>query len=64
MKTESKIGQIILWRAYWDRLAGLLEWRVIGFSGNSSALYDTGHGHTLSIRAHERDAIVNRIEGN
>lgn len=49
--------------AYWQELADLLGWKVIGFTFKVSALYETGkeYNNTISLWGKQRDDIVRAI---
>ena len=48
--------------AYWQHLAALVEWSLLGFSGRATATYITSGGKTLKLAASQRDDIVKAVE--
>lgn len=63
-KTEDELKEIEDDLAYWQELADLLGWQVVGFTFKNSALFETSkvYNISLTLRGGQRDDIVRAIK--
>ena len=68
--TKKELSQMDSDHDYWDEFVDAIGWKLIGWTGRSNALIDTGRKNvylpSFSITGDERDAImlaINKAKG-